>query len=139
LTESTLLETEHQTKETLRALQRLGIGLAIDDFGTGYSSLSYLKRLPITALKIDQSFVRDLGTDPDDCILAATIVNLGHSLGLKVVAEGVETEEQRRILLEQGCDLAQGYYFGRPVPAEEFVEWLGSRGEPSGTSANATF
>lgn len=139
LTESTLLETEHQTKETLRALQRLGIGLAIDDFGTGYSSLSYLKRLPITALKIDQSFVRDLGTDPDDRILAATIVNLGHSLGLKVVAEGVETEEQRRILLEQGCDLAQGYYFGRPVPAEEFVEWLGSWSEPSGMSTDATF
>ena len=139
LTESSLLEAGAQTTDTLWALRRLGVGLAIDDFGTGYSSLSYLKRLPITALKIDQSFVRDLVTDPDDRILAATIVNLGHSLGLKVVAEGVETEEQRRILLEQGCDLAQGYYFGRPVPAEEFVEWLGSRGEPSGTSTNATF
>ena len=139
LTESSLLEAGAQTTDTLWALRRLGVGLAIDDFGTGYSSLSYLKRLPITALKIDQSFVRDLVTDPDDRILAATIVNLGHSLGLKVVAEGVETEEQRCILLEQGCDLAQGYYFGRPVPAEEFVEWLGSRGEPSGTSANATF
>jgi diguanylate cyclase (GGDEF)-like protein/PAS domain S-box-containing protein len=88
LTESTLLETRSQVTETLLALEQLGIGLAIDDFGTGYSSLSYLKRLPITALKIDQSFVRDLSSDPDGRILAATIVNLGHSLQLKVVAEG---------------------------------------------------
>ncbi|MGB4875109.1 MAG: EAL domain-containing protein [Candidatus Competibacter sp.] len=125
LTESTLLDAGTRTAETLLALQQLEIGLAIDDFGTGYSSLGYLKRLPITALKIDQSFVRDLVTDPDDLILAATIVNLGHSLGLTVVAEGVETEQQRRILLEQGCDLAQGYLFGPPVPAERFVGWFG--------------
>ncbi|MFO1372427.1 MAG: PAS domain S-box protein, partial [Candidatus Competibacteraceae bacterium] len=104
LTESTLLGSGAQTTETLLALQQLGIGLAIDDFGTGYSSLGYLKRLPITALKIDQGFVRDLATDPDDRTLAATIVTLGHSLGLSVVAEGVETAEQRDILLEQGCD-----------------------------------
>jgi EAL domain-containing protein (putative c-di-GMP-specific phosphodiesterase class I) len=124
LTESTLLETGVQTMDTLQALRRLGIGLAIDDFGTGYSSLGYLKRLPITALKIDQSFVRDLENDPDDRTLAATIVALGHSLGLKVIAEGVETEQQRRILLEQGCDLAQGYLFSRPLPAEDFMAWL---------------
>jgi len=126
LTESTLLETGAQTVETLRALQRLGVGLAIDDFGTGYSSLGYLKRLPIDALKIDQSFVRDLVTDADDRILAATIVKLGHSLGLEVVAEGVETEEQQRFLVEQGCDFAQGYLFSPPLPAEAFVEWLQS-------------
>jgi diguanylate cyclase (GGDEF)-like protein/PAS domain S-box-containing protein len=136
LTESSLLEAGAQTAETLLALRRLGVGLAIDDFGTGYSSLNYLKRLPITALKIDQSFVRDLVTDPDDRILAATIVNLGHSLGLKVVAEGVETEEQRRILLEQGCDLAQGYLFGPPMPVDQFVEWFGRQGAPLGSSAN---
>lgn len=124
LTESTLLEAGVQTMETLMALRRLGVGLAIDDFGTGYSSLGYLKRLPITALKIDQSFVRELETDADDRTLAATIVALGHGLGLSVVAEGVETEEQRRILFEQGCDLAQGYYFGRPMPAEQFVDWV---------------
>ncbi|MBK8754074.1 MAG: EAL domain-containing protein [Candidatus Competibacteraceae bacterium] len=128
LTESSLLEAGPQTVETLLALERLGVGLAIDDFGTGYSSLSYLKRLPLTALKIDQSFVRDLVTDSDDRILAATIVALGHSLGLKVVAEGVETDEQRRILLDQGCDLAQGYFFGRPVPAEEFSAGLRREG-----------
>ncbi len=132
LTESTLLETRSQVTETLLALEQLGIGLAIDDFGTGYSSLSYLKRLPITALKIDQSFIRDLSSDPDDRILAATIINLGHSLQLKVVAEGVETDEQRRILLEQGCDMAQGYFFGRPLPAEQFAARIVSKPDLSG-------
>ncbi len=121
LTESTLLETGGRTMETLHALERLGVGLALDDFGTGYSSLGYLKRLPLTALKIDQSFVRDLATDADDRTLAATIVALGHSLGLQVVAEGVETEDQRGILCEQGCDLAQGYLFSRPLPAAAFA------------------
>jgi EAL domain-containing protein (putative c-di-GMP-specific phosphodiesterase class I) len=127
LTESTLLETGAQTAEVLQALKQLGVGLAIDDFGTGYSSLGYLKRLPITALKIDQSFVHDLVTDPDDRTLARTIVALGHGLGLKVVAEGVETEQQQHILLEQGCDLAQGYLFSRPLPAEEFTRWRAER------------
>ncbi len=124
ITESMLIETEAQAAETLQALEQLGVGLAIDDFGTGYSSLSYLKRLPLTTLKIDQSFVRDLVIDSNDRTLAATIVALGHQMELVVVAEGVETEEQRRILLEQGCDLAQGYLFGHPMPAEEFVKCL---------------
>lgn len=92
--------------------------LAIDDFGADYSSLRYLKRLPLIALKIDQSFVRDLVNDSDDRILAATIITLGHGLGLKVVAEGVETDQQRQILLHQGCNLAQGYFFGRPALVE---------------------
>ena len=129
LTESTLLEAGTQTGETLAVLKQLGVGLAIDDFGTGYSSLGYLKRMPITALKIDQSFVRDLVADRDDRTLAATIVALGHGLGLSVVAEGVETEEQRQILLEQGCDLAQGYYFGRPMPADQFADWVNDAGD----------
>jgi len=124
LTESTLIEAGPSMIERLTALQQMGLGLAIDDFGTGYSSLSYLKRLPITVLKIDQSFVRELATDSDDRTLTRTIVTLGHGLGLEVVAEGVETEEQRRILLEQGCDLAQGYLFSRPLPAEQFAAWL---------------
>ncbi|HRZ24442.1 MAG TPA: EAL domain-containing protein, partial [Candidatus Contendobacter sp.] len=124
LTESSLLEAGARTAETMLTLRRLGLGLAIDDFGVGYSSLSYLKRLPLTALKIDRSFVRDLVTNPDDCMLAATIIALGHGLGLKVVAEGVENEEQRRILLNQGCDLAQGYLFDPPMPAEQFADWL---------------
>ena len=126
LTESALLEASADTAGTLEQLEQLGVGLALDDFGTGYSSLSYLKRLPLTALKIDRSFVRDLVTDPDDRILAATIVVLGHHLELVVVAEGVETEEQRRLLLEQHCDLAQGYLFDPPLPAEAFASaWLG--------------
>ncbi|MDG4551292.1 MAG: PAS domain S-box protein [Candidatus Contendobacter sp.] len=125
LTESTLLDANADTIETLRQLERLGMGLALDDFGTGYSSLGYLKRLPLTALKIDQEFVRDLVADPDDRAIAATIIALGRHLELAVVAEGVETEEQRRFLLEQGCDLAQGYLFDRPLPAEAFATaWL---------------
>ncbi len=130
LTESTLLEANAYTAETLKQLQQFGVGLALDDFGTGYSSLSYLKRLPLTTLKIDQSFVRDMVIDADDRTLAATIVTLGHQMELKVVAEGVETEEQRQILLEQGCDLAQGYLFDRPLPADEFAAaWLASAPE----------
>jgi diguanylate cyclase (GGDEF)-like protein/PAS domain S-box-containing protein len=128
LTESTLLEAGADTAANLAQLERLGVGLSLDDFGTGYSSLSYLKRLPLSALKIDRSFVRDLVTDSDDRTLAATIIALGHHLGLAVVAEGVEAEEQRRFLLEQGCDLAQGYYFSRPLPAEEFAQWLTQAG-----------
>lgn len=125
LTESTLLEANASTANTLKHLKQFGICLALDDFGTGYSSLSYLKRLPLTALKIDQSFVRDLVIDADDRTLAATIVTLGHQMELEVVAEGVETEEQRQILLDQGCDLAQGYLFDRPLPADQFsAAWL---------------
>ncbi|MBZ4194621.1 MAG: EAL domain-containing protein [Candidatus Contendobacter sp.] len=123
LTETTLIETGPQTIAMLVTLHQMGVGLAIDDFGTGYSSLDYLKRLPITVLKIDQRFVRDLATEADDRTLAATIVTLGHGLGLSVVAEGVEIEEQRYILLEQGCELAQGYLFSPPLPAEEFAAW----------------
>jgi diguanylate cyclase (GGDEF)-like protein/PAS domain S-box-containing protein len=131
LTESTLVETEAQTAETLQALERLGVGLSIDDFGTGYSNLAYLKRLPLTTLKIDRSFVSGVADDPDDRTLAATIVTLGHQMDLVVVAEGVETEEQRRILLEQGCDLAQGILFSHPLPADEFAAtWLARAASP---------
>jgi len=127
LTESAVLEAGLETLTTLQQLRQVGFTLAIDDFGTGYSSLAYLKNLPITSLKIDRSFVRDLTTDPDDRAIAGIIVTLGHSLGLEVVAEGIETEEQRVILLEQGCDVAQGYLFSPPLPAVEFVEWVGRR------------
>lgn len=127
LTESTLLDAGAETMTTIEALRRIGFRLAIDDFGTGYSSLTYLKSLPIAALKIDQSFVRNLESDPADRAIAATVAALGHSLGLTVVAEGVETERQRHILLEQNCDFAQGYLFSRPLPAEAFTEWMTSR------------
>jgi predicted signal transduction protein with EAL and GGDEF domain len=118
LTESLLLHDVEDSILKMQALRTLGMGFSLDDFGTGYSSLSYLKRLPLDQLKIDQSFVRDVLTDPHDATIACTIVTLARSLGLDVVAEGVETEGQRAFLLNNGCRQFQGYLFGRPGPAE---------------------
>ena len=118
LTESLLLHDVEDSILKMQALRTLGVGFSLDDFGTGYSSLSYLKRLPLDQLKIDQSFVRDVLTDPNDATIACTIITLARSLGLDVVAEGVETEGQRAFLLRNGCRQFQGYLFGRPVPAE---------------------
>jgi EAL domain-containing protein (putative c-di-GMP-specific phosphodiesterase class I) len=110
---------EH-TIDSMLALKGRGIGFALDDFGTGYSSLSYLKRLPLDQLKIDQSFVRDVLSDPNDAAIARTILGLGQTLGLDVIAEGVENPNQRDFLAEHGCRAFQGYLFGRPVVAEQF-------------------
>ena len=121
LTETMLLELTDTVVRTLRELRSLGVGISIDDFGTRYASLTYVKHFPIDRLKIDQSFVRDLGTDPHDAAIVRAIVNLGHSLELDVIAEGVETAAQLALLQAEGCDKAQGYLFGRPVPAHEFV------------------
>ncbi|MCW8999760.1 MAG: EAL domain-containing protein, partial [Kangiellaceae bacterium] len=96
----------------------------IDDFGTGYSSLNYLKRFPINKIKIDRSFVADIEVDEDSRSIAKAIINLGHSLNLEVLAEGVETQSQQDWLAGQGCDLMQGYFRARPMPFSEFVEWL---------------
>lgn len=120
ITESVLMEQAKETLSTLHQLKELGVQLAIDDFGTGYSSLSYLKRFPVDTLKIDRSFVRDVTTDPDDAALVTGIIALAHSLRLKVVAEGVETAEQRDFLVRCDCDFIQGYLLSQPVPPDVF-------------------
>ena len=122
LTESTLLDDVADVIEKMNAIKAFDVGFSLDDFGTGYSSLSYLKRLPLEQLKIDQSFVRDLLTDPNDTMIARTIVALGHSLGLRVIAEGVETIGQYELLAAMGCDAFQGHYFGYPMAAEGLGE-----------------
>ncbi len=124
ITEGVLLDADPNIIDKLLEFRDAGIQAAIDDFGTGYSSLSYLKKFDIDYLKIDQSFVRDLETDPDDMALSEAIIVMAHKLGLKVIAEGVETEAQRKLLAVAGCDYAQGYLFSRPVPTEEFEELL---------------
>ena len=121
LTESMLVSDVNAIIWKMNAIKERGVAFSLDDFGTGYSSLSYLKRLPLAQLKIDQSFVRDVLTDPSDAVIARTVLALGHSLGLKVIAEGVETAEQHRFLADIGCDAFQGYYFGRPVAAEKLA------------------
>lgn len=119
LTERLLLSDAPQTKCALQQLKRLGVRLVLDDFGTGYSSLSYLKRYPFDALKIDRSFIRDLDREPETAALTRAIIAMGHSLGLEVVGEGIETEEQAQFLRHHGCRLAQGFFFGRPQPASK--------------------
>ena len=124
LTESVLASNVEDIIAKMTALKAKGIGFSLDDFGTGYSSLSYLKRLPLDQLKIDQGFVRDILIDPNDAAIASMVVALAGSLGLAVIAEGVETEAQRDVLARQGCHAYQGYLFGRPVPVAEFEEFL---------------
>jgi len=124
LTESLFMSDITPAVETLHRIKALGVNLSIDDFGTGYSSLSYLSRFPIDVLKIDRSFVSDIGKDANDAAIVASIIALAHNLKLAVIAEGVETIEQLDYLRRQGCDEMQGYYFSRPLPAEEFEQLL---------------
>lgn len=123
LTETTLMKQSEHVLSTLTALQKLGVRLSIDDFGTGYSSLAYLKRYPLDKIKIDRSFVKDTPEDADDVSLIKAIIQMAHSLSLRVVGEGVETKAQWDLLKAMGCDLIQGYYLSRPMTAEDALRW----------------
>ena len=124
VTESVFMENMQTTIDILNQLHRLGVELAVDDFGTGYSSLSYLRQFPIDRLKIDQSFIRNALVNPDDRMITKTIINLGHSLNLKVIAEGVETNDHENFLKEEGCDEVQGFKYTKPIPADQFEEYV---------------
>jgi diguanylate cyclase (GGDEF)-like protein len=134
LTESVLVNHHKEGTDALHALRAMGLHLAVDDFGTGYSSFSYLKHFPLDTLKIDRSFIREIAVQPDDAAITTAIIAMGHALGLRVIAEGVETEAHLILLQKQGCDEIQGYLVGRPVPADRFVEHLAKK-RPAGGPA----
>jgi EAL domain-containing protein (putative c-di-GMP-specific phosphodiesterase class I) len=124
LTETVLMKRAMSTESILKSLRARGVQLAVDDFGTGYSSLSYLRKFPITSLKIDQSFVRQISSSPEETTIVSAVISMGRSLNLLVVAEGVETIQELAFLQASQCDEAQGFYLSRPVPAEQFEALL---------------
>jgi EAL domain-containing protein (putative c-di-GMP-specific phosphodiesterase class I) len=126
ITESTAMADPSDTNRVLETLDRSGVRLAIDDFGTGYSSLSRLKDLPVSILKIDRTFIRDIPNDPHASNMVKAVIQLADGLEMIPLAEGVETEEQRRFLLKQGCVVGQGFFFSRPIPPEDLEEWVAS-------------
>ncbi len=127
VTEGTAMEDLERTMVTLQRVRELGVSVAIDNFGTGYSSMRYLKQFPVNTLKIDRSFVRNLTVDTRDAAIVTSGIVLGHSLGMSVVAEGVETEEQLKFLRDAQCEQAQGFLFSRPLPVAEFTRLLARR------------
>jgi EAL domain-containing protein (putative c-di-GMP-specific phosphodiesterase class I) len=129
ITEGMVIADKDSIIPKLEKLSSLGVNLAIDDFGTGYSSLAYLKKFSVHQLKIDQSFIRDITEDHDDAAITDAVIRLGHSLGLTVVAEGVETEEHVQLLRQKGCDILQGYHFSKPLPVEQFEDWVKAHNE----------
>ncbi len=131
ITETTAMSDADASMTVLQQLSDMGVDLSIDDFGTGYSSLMYLKRLPANELKIDRGFVRDLEHDSDDAAIVSAIVALGQALGLRIVAEGVETDVQQHFLTRLGCDSLQGYLLGHPLPADSFMANIRGAEQPA--------
>lgn len=129
ITESIIMRNVNETIATLNDFKNMGISISVDDFGTGYSSLNYLKRFPLDNLKVDRTFVRDIPDNEDDVTITSAIIALAQSLGLGVVAEGVETESQLEFLEDSGCEIAQGYYFSKPLPADQFLTMLRHQGD----------
>lgn len=124
ITETLLADNSSNTLQQLQALRAIGVGLAIDDFGTGYSSLSYLKRFPLSKLKIDREFIKDLPDDLEDCAMVSAIISMASNLHLKVIAEGVETSAQRAFLTALNCDYIQGFLYSKPLPAALFDQYI---------------
>jgi EAL domain-containing protein (putative c-di-GMP-specific phosphodiesterase class I) len=133
ITESAIMDDPIRALQTLEGLHAMGVELAIDDFGTGYSSLAYLKRLPVDELKIDKSFVINMERDTDDAKIVRSTIDLGHNMGLRVVAEGIENEVVWDILAKMGCDQGQGYFISKPMPVEQFIPWLKKWAPPQRT------
>jgi EAL domain-containing protein (putative c-di-GMP-specific phosphodiesterase class I) len=129
VTENAIMHNPEPLIDTLHRLRTLGVDLAIDDFGTGQTALTYLRRLPVTTLKIDRSFVGDIPGDENDAAIAKAVITLGNSLNLRVVAEGIETGEQLRFLEQNQCTIGQGYFISQPLPKQEIENWMKSRQE----------
>lgn len=128
LTESTLMTNEKKNLEAMHQIKELGVKLSVDDFGTGYSSLCYLKQMPLDELKVDRSFIKDIHCESDEAPIASAIIAMAHSLGLKVVVEGIENEQQLAFGTRRGCEEYQGFFFSRPVPVREFHDrWMEPR------------
>ena len=136
ITESLMIENDTLALEQLHELRSIGVRIALDDFGTGYSSLSSLTRLPLDTLKLDKAFLRDIGVDPSSEAVIVAVISLAHSLGMKIVAEGVGSQEQLDFLVEHGCEEGQGFLFSPAVPAEEFVGLLATLGRPGKSTAD---
>ena len=129
ITESILMENVEQAQQILYKLKAMGVTLAIDDFGTGYSSLSYLRTFPIDRLKIDKSFIQRISTHPDDAAITKAIIVMGHIIGIKIVAEGVEKKEEMIFLQENNCDEVQGFYFSKPLDPETLIKQISNQAE----------
>jgi EAL domain-containing protein (putative c-di-GMP-specific phosphodiesterase class I) len=136
ITESAIMDDPVRAQNTLERLSAMGVDLSIDDFGTGYSSLAYLKRLPVNELKIDKSFVLNMENDIGDTKIVRSTIDLGHNMGLRVVAEGIESEAVWRLLAELGCDQGQGYFMSRPIPGDQFISWLETWQAPAAIAAD---